>query len=555
MKTFTGLFIILTTAFLLILYSCATTVPPTGGPKDTIPPILIRSNPANNQTNVSGNEIVLEFSETVILKEPKEEIIIIPTPGKDVNYLFRRNIITVQTKKPFEKDVTYSVAFRQAVRDITEGNPAEDLRLAFSTGPHIDSLQLFGSVEILPDATPGAKYTVALFQQDTFNLFKHSPTYFTRADKNGRFTIPNLKPGKYRIYTFEDKNKNLKCDSQSERFGLYPDTVYLPQQRDSLRLSAVKVDCRPLKLNNYRNISDYGLIRLNKNILRYTLTEIKSKIAVPTIASATKAEITYYPRGTSEDSTQVRLTAQDSIGQKLDSTFYIKKTKSKPIKENFRVTLDKVTYTHTTQEWLITGEFSHPIISRPPDSIELYIDTIFYTRAPITKLDYDSLLPRITIFTKYQLKDSLISKPWIAAFPMGTFISLRQDSSKAISKKAIIRTKENMARLIVQSISSEKSLTELVTDTSLPIETQKTKTTNTFINLDPAKIFLRRIQDTNGNGKWDYGNPLNNVPPERIKYYINTEGKKDIPLRANWEVEIDWTKDPIVDKKPKRNKP
>lgn len=555
MKHLQALLVVSATAVFLMLYSCATTVPPTGGPKDTIPPTLIRSNPANNQTNVTGNQVTLEFTETVILKEPKEEIIIIPSPGKDVNYLFRKNTVTVQTKKPFEKDVTYSIAFRQAVRDITEGNPVEDLRLAFSTGPFIDSLQLYGSAENLPDGTPAAKFTVALFQQDTFNIFKHSPAYFTKADKNGRFSIQNLKPGKYRIYAFDDKNKNLRCDSQSERFGLYPDTVYLPKQSDSLRLSTVKVDCRPLKLNNYRNISDYGLIRLNKNIISYKLIYTDTYEPVPTIAAATKAEITYYPRGTSEDSTRVRFTATDSVGQHLDSTFYIKKTKSKPIKETFKVLLEKVTYTQPTQEWEMAAEYSHPMISPIPDSVDFYIDTVFVSRAKITRTTYDSLLPKLKLYTKLAITDSLISKSWIAAFPKGTFISLRNDTAKAVSKKADLRTKINLAKLIIQQKESDLTITELISDQPIPVASQKTKSTNTFTDLDPSKMFLRRVSDLNKNGTWDYGNPLKNIPPEPIKYYINTEGKKDIPLRANWEVEIDWTKDPIVDKRPKKTKP
>ena len=54
--------------------SCAnTTTPPTGGPKDTIPPLITEIYPALGQINVprSKTNLKIEFNEYVVVKDPK----------------------------------------------------------------------------------------------------------------------------------------------------------------------------------------------------------------------------------------------------------------------------------------------------------------------------------------------------------------------------------------------------------------------------------------------------------------------------------------------------
>jgi hypothetical protein len=57
-----------------------------------------------------------------------------------------------------------------------------------------------------------------------------------------------------------------------------------------------------------------------------------------------------------------------------------------------------------------------------------------------------------------------------------------------------------------------------------------------FSTVPPAKYLVRIIYDTNGNGKWDTGNYLDKLQPERVVYYPQT-----IEVRANWELEQTFT--------------
>ena len=55
-----------------------------------------------------------------------------------------------------------------------------------------------------------------------------------------------------------------------------------------------------------------------------------------------------------------------------------------------------------------------------------------------------------------------------------------------------------------------------------------------FEAIKPQKYRLRIIEDKNKNQKWDTGNYLKKVQPEKV-YYL----PKEIELRANWDIEQD----------------
>jgi hypothetical protein len=206
------LFIQLIAPVLLLLWStCANIKTPSGGPKDKRPPKLVSSKPAANQINYKGVSVELTFNESIKLNNPKEEIIISPSPAKDIEFTTKGNKVLILPKTPWKDSTTYSILFREGVQDITESNSPTNLKLAFSTGPWIDSLMLSGNAFDLIAGQPKEKITVAVYSADTFDIFNDTPSYFTKTDKRGNFVLENIRAGQYKIYAFEDKNKNLKA--------------------------------------------------------------------------------------------------------------------------------------------------------------------------------------------------------------------------------------------------------------------------------------------------------------------------------------------------------
>ena len=53
---------------------CANIMTPEGGPKDTIPPVIIRLQPDNFTTNFTGKKIYIEFDEYVQIKDQSKEM-------------------------------------------------------------------------------------------------------------------------------------------------------------------------------------------------------------------------------------------------------------------------------------------------------------------------------------------------------------------------------------------------------------------------------------------------------------------------------------------------
>ena len=59
---------------------CANIMPPQGGYKDTIPPVLVHASPVDSSKNFNANHITLTFDEFINLDNPHENLLISPVP-------------------------------------------------------------------------------------------------------------------------------------------------------------------------------------------------------------------------------------------------------------------------------------------------------------------------------------------------------------------------------------------------------------------------------------------------------------------------------------------
>jgi hypothetical protein len=251
--------------FATLTLQCAKQSHPTGGEKDEIPPALIQSTPPDRKTNFNKNEIELVFDEAIQVNNAREQIIITPSIGKKFEAHYRKNKVFLKLNADLSENTTYTIAFRESIQDLTERNPAANLKLAFSTGDYIDSLSIQGTVYDLLEAKPVKNYLVAAAPYtDTLNFFEHEAQWITLTNAEGEYALDNLKPGKYILYAFDDKNKNLIVDSKSERFGFLAQPVSLDSSITGIKLPVVKLDSRSLKLISAKPIASSFNIRLNK---------------------------------------------------------------------------------------------------------------------------------------------------------------------------------------------------------------------------------------------------------------------------------------------------
>jgi hypothetical protein len=93
-----------------------------------------------------------------------------------------------------------------------------------------------------------------------------------------------------------------------------------------------------------------------------------------------------------------------------------------------------------------------------------------------------------------------------------------------------VRGVGNKRYIIQQTDSSSKTQQEIT----------GVKTGKYTLNYIPAsEIRIRIIEDTNNNGKWDAGNVVKRLQPERAEMYMNDMGEDLFAIKANWDVELD----------------
>lgn len=515
---------------------CANIQSPTGGPKDKRPPRLLSSIPKANATGFHGTTVLLTFDELVKLKTPREEIIISPSPGKDIDFSVKGNKVFITSKTPFKDSTTYSFQFREGIQDITEGNVPPNLKLAFSTGPTIDSLSLSGEVhEVLP-GTPKEKITVALYSSDTFDIFNHVPGYFTQTDKRGNFRLENLRPGNYFLYAFDDENKNLKVESRAEMFGFLPAPIALKSNIDTLSIGLVQLDSRPLKISSIRNIGNLTRVKFSKAVVDYQLSPSDRVINA---FGDDHSEINIW-NPPPPDSLQMTLSGTDSLGNRKDTTFYIRTTATKPIKEKFALSLGRPEINPENGRLITTISFSKPIQQYNMDSLYIQVDTT--QRIPILPQDMTFRTKQKEIMVNKELPKKLFAadqNPKITVMARKNFaISLDGDTAKVLSAPTLIYWPEENGTLSIQASTKKKNyILQLVEKSSLKVLLQSINTPRLVArNIPPGNYYVRVILDSNSNGAWDPGNYYRKTEPERILYYAGSDGNRSIPVRANWEV-------------------
>ena len=575
MKKAIGYLLVISTSFLL--WKCASQTTPTGGPKDEDAPILKRSNPTNKQTSFKGKQVELIFDEFLKLNNPKEEIIINPDLGKDTQFIVKQNRVYITPKIGWRDSTTYSISFREGIQDLNEGNPAEELHLAFSTGATIDSLEINGKVtQSLSEKIP-EKITVALYLSDTFNIFLHTPPIFTKTKKDGTFKFENLQAGEYMIYAFDDKNKNLKIESKTEKFGFLSNPI-LPQiNTDTLSLAIYQIDSRLLKINSIRNTGTITKLTLNKQLVSYKIdTSNLSKIHHA--FGDNQDEINIYNELELNDSLKLRIQGIDSLDLKIDSIFYIKRIESKLPKEKFTSKILSATIDPTTLEINVKVEFSKPILYINYDSIYITPDEIPERKTkeltnektkselkreivrPIKKdtkkdtieikkedpirisissknISIDTtkrILTIKTILEKKIIKEK--TKKINIALEQSAFVSIERDSSKREIKPIPIINEEAAGILHIEIASKSINYEiNLLTGSGILVQKVRNIKKHTFKFLDPQEYKILYYIDLNNNGKWDCQNYYLNKEAEPTFFY-RSEGKYTFPIRSTWEI-------------------
>lgn len=234
---------VILTAFLA--QHCANAVAPTGGPKDETPPKVVGTVPENRSTNFIGKKIELTFDEYISLENANQNVMISPPLSEKPDIKLKNKTVIIKFKETLAANTTYTINFGAAIKDLHEGNQLKDYVYSFSTGDHIDTLCIAGTVLYAEDKKPVEGAYVSLYAADRDNLdslpMTTVPNYLTKTDKEGKFSLNGLADKKYLVFALKDANANLYFDLPNEEVAFldtlvpasYPWTPPKPQVLDS----------------------------------------------------------------------------------------------------------------------------------------------------------------------------------------------------------------------------------------------------------------------------------------------------------------------------------
>lgn len=234
---------------ILMIYACASTGTPDGGPYDETPPKFVRSTPEPNAINNKRKKVSLEFDEFIKIENAAEKVIISPPQAEMPEVKASGKRVLVEFFDSLKANTTYTIDFGDAIVDNNEGNPMGNFSYAFSTGETIDTMEVSGTVLNAQDLEPIKGIQVGLHKNLDDSAFVKIPfDRISRTDSRGRFSIKGIAPGKYRIFALKDGNQNYLFDSKTEIIA-YNDSVIVPSMEAAVKNDTVWNSIDTLKID------------------------------------------------------------------------------------------------------------------------------------------------------------------------------------------------------------------------------------------------------------------------------------------------------------------
>lgn len=277
---------------LFFLCSCAIVVPPTGGPTDQTPPVVISTSPDSGQVNVHKTIFVIRFDEYITLKDING-IVLSPPPVQKLKVLVKGRELHIGISE-LQANTTYKLSLLNAVADLNEQNILSEYNLSFSTGNQIDNGKISGVIKDQLSKQPSANISAGLIPVSAHYDSVPAPKFITRSGPGGDFSFSNLPAGKvYNLIAFEDVNQNRRFDP-GEKFAYRMQAITDDTISQELFLTQPAVSTRPTFLRHE------------------SLTQHKTKVAVKDLPSSFQVFNLHPAKGKSEQ-LYVRQSHRDTL--------------------------------------------------------------------------------------------------------------------------------------------------------------------------------------------------------------------------------------------------
>lgn len=220
------LFSLVIMLFAALIFSCATPIGPTGGPRDQKGPVILSTQPESGTTNFDGNKIDFYFNEYVNRNSLTNNITVEPDLGLDYDIDWKKKRLTIAFDGQLPDSTTIIVTLSGNISDTKSNKMGSPVTVAVSTGDEIDQGQITGRVRYADSGEPIISEKVLLYRSPID--LKERATYQAETDTGGVFRFSYLREGAYKAIYLEDRNRNKIWDRKSESAqGFSLDTLEL----------------------------------------------------------------------------------------------------------------------------------------------------------------------------------------------------------------------------------------------------------------------------------------------------------------------------------------
>lgn len=558
---------------------------PTGGPKDSIPPVILHISPLPNDVNVSAEQITIEFDEYIQTGSLAQDLVISPPLAKDPTVRNKGKSLVIKLNEDLIPDRTYSFDFRNGIKDFNEGNPIENFRMRFATGDVLDTMVIAGKIIDAETMLPVENVMVSAYTilNDTV-ISTIKPDFIANSDIDGHFIFDNLPHAKYKVYALIDGDRDMLYSQTSEKVAFLDSAVevsanyihqidtmivdsdttisngyteFFPGNLNLLLFEAEsfnqyltsysRTDNHKIELLFNESLTDsFRLELLNDTITDWNYTEFGIKrdsvdiwITDSTVINIDTLYLAFH-YSLLNDSTNTYYTFSDTI------KFLAPQEKVKKEKKQQKEAKVSVPTFNFKSKIANNYNYSQPIVFESEYPLFNFQDSIVHLYEVVD----DSILTPIK-FKLHFKKNSLRKFTIRANLKPQQKYSVKIDSAAVYSITGIpnntydqnfITQKEDYYGSIIMNISGIENnsiIYLLKNNKNEDIVDQKKLTTSTnevkFKFLEPGKYILKIVDDRNKNGEWDTGNLEEKIQPERIYYF-----EKIIGVKSNWDDKENW---------------
>lgn len=516
------------TGLMLFTVQCAKRASPTGGPKDSIPPVLINASPKLNTTFFDKDEFYLTFNEYITLKDINKQLIISPplnsTQFKVYPVTGASKKVTLKLLDSLLDNTTYTFNFGESIVDFNESNPSSYLTYTLSTGATIDSLYIRGHITDAFENETERFISLQLYPVDSIFtdsvIYTQKPLYVTSTLDTTIYRFQNLRAGKYAIIAMEDKAGNYFFDQNMDKIGFNEKLIELPKDSViNLRLFKERRNFfwdKPYFVNDHHILLSYYGDRDKESFKM--VSEVPNNFESLVTQSRETDTLNYWFKGAELDSLQFEFNIKDSLQIK---TVQFKN----PISDS--LIIDKLTKGSLRLQDKYEIKSNLPIIE--VNSEQLFVTNVDTIQIPAS-LKIQENYDRITLDFEVVPND----RYEITLLP-NALIDFWGNTNDTLVYRASTKKIEDYGNIFlrVQHESSHSYIIELLKNDEVvrrydsPVEGNYYK----FELIDPGKYIIRLIEDVNQNKQWDTGNYIQKIQPEKVIYYW-----KEIDLRANWDM-------------------